>query len=126
MPLNNSQIAQLRNDPAGALAAAQQAEIAALAGGNVPVQLPGMTLADIENELRRRAQRAAEMGDRTIVATTESAIAMNRQILGATARGIADLQGQVDDLRNELTRKPKTIESKTSKTTKKPTKRSSR
>lgn len=99
MPLNRNQLAKLMQNPAQALMEAQQAEIAAMAGGNVPVQLPGMTLADIENELRERAKRQEEMGDRTIVRTTESLIAMNRQWMAGVAGGMVALQNQVNELR---------------------------
>lgn len=115
MPLNPQQRAQLMQNPAAVLQAAQQDAIAALAGGNVPVQLPGMTLADIENELRERAKRQEAMGDRTIVRTTESLIAMNRQWMGAVAGGMVALQDQVNELRanangnnNIIEAKPKT------------------
>lgn len=55
MPLDRNQLAKLMQNPAQALMEAQQAELAAMAGGNAPVQLPGMTLKDIEDELLRRA-----------------------------------------------------------------------
>ena len=112
MPLNQQQLAQLRANPAAVLQAAQQAEIEALAGGNVPVQLPGMTLADIENELRERARRAEGMGDHTIVRTTESAIAMNRQFMGAVAGGMVALQNQVNNLQAQVNGGNKVIEAK--------------
>lgn len=99
MPLDRNQLAKLRQNPAQVLMEAQQAELAAMAGGNVPVQLPGMTLADIENELRERAKRQEELGDRTIVRTTESAIALNRQWMAGVADGMISLQNQVNELR---------------------------
>lgn len=107
MPLNANQLAKLMQNPAQALQEAQQAELAALAGGNAPVQLPGLTLADIENELRERAKNAEANGDRTIVRTTESLIAMNRQWMQGVANGMIDLQKQVNDLR--AGNKPKTV-----------------
>lgn len=99
MPLDRNQLARLAANPAQALMEAQQAEIAAMAGGNAPVQLPGMTLKDIEDELRRRAAAAEAMGDRTIVRTTESLIAMNRQWMQGVAGGMVALQNQVNELR---------------------------
>lgn len=100
MPLDRNQLAQLAANPQAALMNAMQAEIAKLAGGNVPVQLPGMTLADIEAELRARAVRAEAMGDRSIVRTTDSLIEMNRQWMQSVAGGMVNLQNQVDELRN--------------------------
>lgn len=99
MPLDRNQLAKLMQNPAEVLQAAQQAELAAMAGGNAPVQLPGMTLADIENELRERAKCQEALGDRTIVRTTESLIAMNRQWMAGVAGGMVALQNQVNELR---------------------------
>jgi hypothetical protein len=99
MPLDRNQLARLMQNPAQALMEAQQAELAAMAGGNVPVQLPGMTLKDIEDELRERAKRQEALGDRTIVRTTESLITMNRQWMAGVAGGMVALQNQVNELR---------------------------
>lgn len=107
----NDKLAQLQANPQDVLAAAMQAEIAALAGGNAPVQLPGLTLADIENEIRTRAQIQANRGDTTIMRTVESAIAMNRQFMQGVAKGLVNLQEQVDELRKGNP-KPKAVENK--------------
>lgn len=105
MPLDRRQLAALMQNPAAMLNEAMQAEIAA-AQGKPAAKRPGMTLADIENELRQRARTAEQFGDRTIVATTEAAIKLNREFMQGVVGGLVGLQNQVDELRDRMDNQP--------------------
>jgi len=105
MPLDRNKLAALMQNPAAMLQEAMQAEIAAAQGKPV-AKRPGMTLADIENELRQRARLAEQYGDRTIVATTEAAIKLNREFMQGVVGGLVGLQNQVDELRECMDNQP--------------------
>ena len=105
MPFDRNQLAALRQNPAAMLNEAIQAEIAA-AQGKAPAKRPGVTLADIENELRERARIAEQYGDQTIVKTTEAAIKLNRDFMQGVVGGMVGLQNQVNELRERMNNQP--------------------